>query len=96
MKLVVSFTTFLFFTMQYFLWFGEGGVLAVFKLQKEKRQLTQKIIEIDHEILATHDFIDEFNNSSEFVRGIVRRELGVVFKKEKFYEFPGMETKSIV
>jgi len=90
--------TLLFITLiiliQYPLWFGRGGWLNVFDLQKKYQAQRAVNLELDRENDALRAEVNDLKRGTDAIEERARDELGMIKKDEVFFEvITAKETK---
>jgi len=70
------------FLMLLFIGFGENGLTDLYKLKKEKDNLSKKTDELKKENLSLYREIERLKNDPRYVEDVARKELGVIGKDE--------------
>jgi len=70
------------FLMLLFIVFGENGLTDLYKLKKEKDNLSKKTDELKKENLSLYREIERLKNDPRYVEDVARKELGVIGKDE--------------
>ena len=70
------------FLMLLFIVFGENGLTDLYKLKKEKDNLSKKNDELKKENLSLYREIERLKNDPIYVEDVARKELGVIGKDE--------------
>jgi len=82
--------TLLFITLiiliQYPLWFGRGGWLNVFDLQKKYQAQRAVNLELDRENDALRAEVNDLKRGTDAIEERARDELGMIKKDEVFFE----------
>ena len=73
--------------MVFFTFFGDKGLLQVYRLRKELREIerTNRDLEKENERLRTE--IHQLRTNRDYIEELARRELGLVKKGEVVYQF---------
>ena len=86
MKLLVIVFLLLLGVFQYHLWFGDGGVLDVFRLKKEiakQEKVNDTLQKRNQELFVkVHDL-----KSGHAIENLAREQLGMIKKGETYYQF---------
>ena len=90
--------TLLFITLiiliQYPLWFGRGGWVNVFDLQKKYQMQRAVNLELDRENDALRAEVNDLKRGTDAIEERAREELGMIKKGEVFFEvITSKETK---
>jgi len=75
-----------------FAFFGERGVLQVYKAYLQKTELEAKISNLEQSNAEMRKEIDALRNDLKTIESIARRELGMVRPDELVYQFHSAET----
>ena len=72
----------------YFTVFGERGLLRIYHLNREKKDIQQRVdlIRTDNQRLVRE--IDALKNDRRYLESIARRDFGLVRQNETIYQFP--------
>jgi len=80
----------------YFTIFGERGLLRIYHLNKEKKDVQQRLETLKGENLKLVREVDALKNDRRYLESIARRDFGMVRKNEIIYQFPQVnEQKNI-
>ncbi len=72
----------------YFTIFGERGLLRIYHLNKEKREVQSRLEALKGENLKLVREVDALKNDRRYLESIARRDFGMVRKNEIIYQFP--------
>lgn len=72
--------------LQYPLWFGEGGVITVWRLNREIAAQQKEIAQLKDRNQALEAQVNDLKQGLEVIEGRARSELGMVKKGETFYQ----------
>ncbi len=72
--------------LQYPLWFGGGGVISVWRLNREIAEQQQENARLRERNLALEAEVSDLKQGLEAIEGRARSELGMVKKGEIFYQ----------
>ena len=72
--------------LQYPLWFGNGGVFAVWRLQREIAAQQKENTQLKERNQALEAQVNDLKQGLEVIEGQARSELGMVKKGETFYQ----------
>lgn len=72
----------------YFTIFGERGLLRIYHLNKEKREVQLRLESLRGENLKLVREVDALKNDRRYLESIARRDFGMVRKNEIIYQFP--------
>jgi cell division protein FtsB len=75
--------------LQYPLWFGSGGVFAVWRLNREIAAQQQENAQLKDRNQALEADVDDLKQGLEAIEERARTELGMVKKGEVFYQVIG-------
>ena len=73
----------LFFTI-----FGERGLLRIYHLNKEKKDVQLRLETLKGDNLKLVREVDALKNDRRYLESIARRDFGMVRKNEIIYQFP--------
>ena len=68
--------------------FGDHGILRVWKSNQQKNELEQQIKSLEEVNAGLRQEIDALNNDLRTIESLARRELGMVRDDEQVYQFP--------
>ncbi|TYO95689.1 cell division protein FtsB [Geothermobacter ehrlichii] len=77
-----------------FAFFGENGVVHMFKRYRQKQQLQVEVARLQRENDRLRREIDALKNDWRYIEAIARQKLGMVRKDEIIYQFPQAEKGS--
>lgn len=72
--------------LQYPLWFGDGGVIAVWRLDREIAVQQKENAQLKDRNQALEAQVNDLKQGLEVIEGRARAELGMVKKGETFYQ----------
>lgn len=72
--------------LQYPLWFGDGGVIAVWQLKREIAAQQKENEQLRERNRALEAQVNDLKQGLEVIEGRARSELGMVKKGETFYQ----------
>ena len=72
--------------LQYPLWFGVGGVIAVWRLNREIAAQQKENAQLKDRNQALEAQVNDLKQGLEVIEGRARAELGMVKKGETFYQ----------
>ncbi len=73
--------------MVFFTFFGDKGLLQVYRLKKELREIERGNRELEKENEGLKAEIHRLRTNRDYVEELARRELGLVKKGEVVYQF---------
>ena len=73
--------------MIFFTFFGDKGLLKVYRLRRELKEIQQANMELQQENERLRAEIDNLRTNRKYIEELVRRELGLVKKGEIVYQF---------
>ncbi len=76
----------LFFTV-----FGERGLLRIYHLSKDKREMEKRVEELKAENERLKREIEALQSDRRYLESIARRDFGLVRPNEIIYQFPTQE-----
>ena len=85
MKIVLSILLLIFLGLQYQLWFGQGGLVAIWHIKSKmaaQRQINQQLALRNQVLLAD---IEDLRHGDEAIEERARQDLGMVKPNETFY-----------
>lgn len=80
----------------YFTIFGERGLLRIYHLNKEKKDVQQRLEALKSDNLKLVREVDALKNDRRYLESIARRDFGMVRKNEIIYQFPPKTENKIV
>lgn len=72
--------------LQYPLWFGDGGVIAVWRLNREIAAQQKENAQLKDRNQTLEAQVNDLKQGLEVIEGRARAELGMVKKGETFYQ----------
>ncbi len=73
--------------MIFFTFFGDKGLLQVYRLRRELKEIERVNMELQQENDRLRAEIDNVKTNKKYVEELARRELGLVKKGEIVYQF---------
>jgi cell division protein FtsB len=73
--------------MIFFAFFGNKGILQVYRLKKEFKEIERANMELQRENKRLRAEIENLRTNKKYVEELARRELGLVKKGEIVYQF---------
>lgn len=73
--------------MIFFTFFGDKGLLQVYRLRRELREIERVTMELRQENERLIGEIDNLRTNKKYIEELARRELGLVKKGEIVYQF---------
>lgn len=73
--------------MIFFTFFGDKGLLQVYRLRRELREIERVDMELRQENERLIGEIDNLRTNKKYIEELARRELGLVKKGEIVYQF---------
>ena len=73
--------------MIFFAFFGDKGLLQVYRLRKELKEIQRVNMELQRENERLRAEIDNLRTNKKYIEELARRELGLVRKGETVYQF---------
>ncbi len=67
--------------------FGEQGLFQLYKREKERRALAEKIRTLAEENRALLDEIERLRTDMKYVESVIRKELSLIRENEVIYRF---------
>ena len=86
MKIVLYGLIALLLVLQYPLWFGNGGVMAYWQLERERAAYRQELTQLRERNRALEAEVLDLKQGLEAVEERARKELGMVKKGETFFQ----------
>jgi cell division protein FtsB len=72
----------------YFTVFGERGLLRIYHLSQEKKQIEQKVAALQAENEQLKREIEALKSDRRYLESIARKDFGLVRQNEIIYQFP--------
>ncbi len=72
----------------YFTVFGERGLLRIYHLNREKKEIQQRVDAVRMDNLQLVREIDALKNDRRYLESVARRDFGLVRQNEIIYQFP--------
>lgn len=72
----------------YFTIFGERGLLRIYHLNRERREVQARLDTLKNENMKLVREVDALRNDRRYLESIARRDFGMVRKNEVIYQFP--------
>lgn len=72
----------------YFTIFGERGLLKIYHLSREKREVQSRLDLVKQENQKLVREVEALKNDRRYLESIARRDFGMVRKNEIIYQFP--------
>ncbi len=73
----------------YFTIFGERGLLRIYHLTQEKKQIEERVTALKAENDQLKREIEALKTDRRYLESIARKDFGLVRKNEIIYQFPG-------
>ncbi len=73
--------------MIFFAFFGNKGLLQVYRLRKELKEIERTNMELQRESERLRTEIENLRTNKKYIEELARRELGLVKKGEVVYQF---------
>jgi cell division protein FtsB len=73
--------------MIFFAFFGNKGLLQVYRLKKELKEIERGNMELQRENKRLRAEIENLRTNKKYIEELARRELGLVKKGELVYQF---------
>ncbi len=86
MKIIVAALAVLFVLLQYKLWFGEGSMMEVWRLDRAIATQTAENAQLRERNQALAAEVSDLKQGVEAIEERARRELGMIKKGETFYQ----------
>ena len=67
--------------------FGEKGILHLFRLQKDLREIKERTAKIEEENQKLKEEVRRLQQEKRYIEEIARKELGMVKEDELIYQF---------
>lgn len=72
----------------YFTIFGERGLLRIYHLTQEKKEIEQRVVALQAENDQLKREIEALKTDRRYIESIARKDFGLVRKNEIIYQFP--------
>ncbi len=72
----------------YFTIFGERGLLRIYHLTQEKKQIEERVTALQAENEQLKKEIEALKTDRRYLESIARKDFGLVRKNEIIYQFP--------
>ncbi len=72
----------------YFTIFGERGLLRIYHLNREKKEIQQRVDAMRNDNMRLVREIDALKNDRRYLESIARKDFGLVRQNETIYQFP--------
>ena len=86
-KRIILFILFLFLILGLFTFFGDKGILHLFRLQKELGRIKEMNIKMEEENRKLREEVRRLQYEKRYIEEIARKELGMVKEGEIIYQF---------
>ncbi|RMG36495.1 MAG: cell division protein FtsB [Gammaproteobacteria bacterium] len=86
MKLLLLVLAVVFVFLQYRLWFGEGSLAEVFKLQRELAQQRQETAALEARNAELRAEVESLRKDDDAMEARARRELGLIREGETYFQ----------
>ena len=86
MKVIIAVLAILFVLLQYKLWFGEGSMKDVWRLEDAIAQQSNENAQLKERNQALIAEVDDLKQGLEAIEERARSELGMIKKNETFYQ----------
>lgn len=86
MKVIIAALAILFVLLQYKLWFGEGSMKDVWRLEDAIAQQSNENAQLKERNQALIAEVDDLKQGLEAIEERARSELGMIKKNETFYQ----------
>jgi len=87
MKVLLALLILMLIGLQYRLWFGEGSVQEVWRLNEESKQSRAELIRLRGRNQALEAEVADLKSGLDAIEERARSELGMIDSEEKFYQF---------
>ncbi len=77
----------LFFLIVFWLFLGKNGFLNLYRMEKQRERLLQRIYQIQMENRRIALEIERLKNDPRYIEKVARKELGLVKENEIIYQF---------
>lgn len=86
MKLLIAILLALFVTLQWQLWFGHGGMRAVWELQRSRDRQLEENRQLEERNQSLEAEVEDLKGGLEAVEERARSEMGMIKEGEIFYQ----------
>ncbi len=76
-----------FLILGFLTFFGEKGILHLFRLQKELKEIKERTAKIEEENQKLKEEVRRLQKEKRYIEEIARKELGMVKEGEIIYQF---------
>ncbi len=87
MKVLLALLILTLIALQYRLWFGEGSVQEVWRLNQESKQARAELIRLRGRNQALEAEVADLKSGLDAIEERARSELGMIDSEEEFYQF---------
>lgn len=87
MKVLLALLILMLIALQYRLWFGEGSVQEVWRLNQESKQARAELIRLRGRNQALKAEVADLKSGLDAIEERARSELGMIDSEEEFYQF---------
>ncbi len=87
MKVLLALLILMLIALQYRLWFGEGSVQEVWRLNQESKQARAELIRLRGRNQALEAEVADLKSGLDAIEERARSELGMIDSEEEFYQF---------
>jgi len=94
-KRILILVLFLFFIFGFFTFFGDKGIIHLFRLQKEWGRIKEANVRIEEENRKLREEVKRLHYEKRYIEEIARKELGMVKEGEVIYQFEPPNDKNI-
>jgi len=92
-KRIFLFILFLFLILGFLTFFGDKGILHLFRLQKELARIKEMNTKMEEENRKLREEVRRLQHEKRYIEEIARKELGMVKEGEIIYQFDSPNDK---
>jgi cell division protein FtsB len=94
MKIVIGLLLALFLALQYRLWFAEGNLIEVYRLERDVSAEERRIDELEERNRALEAEVEDLKQGLDAIEARARSELGMIREDETFFQLVEPEPPS--
>lgn len=87
MKVLLALLVVVFLALQYRLWFGDGSVQEVWRLNQQSKQANAELLNLRSRNQALEAEVADLKSGLDAIEERARSELGMIDSNETFYQF---------
>jgi len=93
-KRILILVLFLFLIFGFFTFFGDKGIVHLFRLQKELVRVKEANVKVEEENRKLREEVKRLQHEKRYIEEIARKELGMVKEGEVIYQFDSPNDKN--